>query len=139
MSLRRCLLGVSLLVGGCVSYGSAVPAGDVRYAPYAGPVRVTAGQVPTGAVLAGYVEARGLPNIEQAVPEFVSRVQSLGGNVGRIDRFETRFMMVTEPFQQAYNCGSARFPMTCYQTQMRTYEAATVHLEGRAFRVGMAP
>ncbi|MBL8600971.1 MAG: hypothetical protein JNK72_03510 [Myxococcales bacterium] len=135
-----CLTLFAALASGCAGrQGFSIATGDRTFAPYAGPVQVTSGAVPADATEVGYVEAQGAALIENAMPEFVARVQELGGNFARLDQWSTRHEMVTRPVMQSYSCGSPRFPMTCTRTVMQTYELATVVLAGRAFRRGLGP
>jgi len=72
--------------------------------------------------------------IADVVPEFVTRVQEVGGDHGVIDRWTVRFQWVSRPQTQSFNCGSPRFPTMCSRTYYVQEEVAVLHLEGRAFR-----
>ncbi len=129
-------LSALLLVGaGCSAVqGSAMPVGPVRYARHAGPVRLSTLGAPSGAALVGTVEAQGMGTVQELVPEFVSRVQEVGGDHGVIDRWEVRFVWQQRPHTQTYNCGGGRAPIMCTRTYYIQEEVAVLHLEGRAFR-----
>lgn len=129
---------VLVLLASCAPVRSvAVPTGGARHTPYRGPVRVVATRDPVGGVEVGVVEATGGATIEEVIPELVSRVAQLGGNVARIDHIATRYQWVSQPVTQSYQCGSFRFPTMCQRTYMQTQEVATMRATGRAFRVGL--
>ncbi len=129
------LVFLTLGVTGCRSvHGSATPLGSQRYAPHQGPVRLSALRPLPGAELVGEVAAHGVGSVQEVVPEFVARVQELGGDHGVIERWAVRFVWQSRPYTQSFNCGSPRFPTMCSRTYFIQEEVGELHLEGRAYR-----
>jgi hypothetical protein len=131
-----------------------------------GAVAISATRDPASGQELGIVEAHGRRTdgaLEAIVAEFRARVASMGGDYGRIDRFDTKHEMVTESY--TYDCGTTEtstetrsvyqpgpngtgsfttqtvpvtrhVPKTC--TGQREVEAATLTVVGRAFRAAKA-
>lgn len=117
---------------------------------------------PPGAEQLGIVEAHGrrpAATLEELLAQLTDRVAAMGGDVARIDSFPTRYEMVSESY--TYDCGTTRTrqepqsvttvdangrPTTTTQwvtvtehvaqtcTGFRQVEAATLTVQGRAFR-----
>ena len=130
--------------------------------PITGPVAVRFTTDPPGAEQLGIVEAHGrrpAARLEEVLAQLMDQVAALGGDVARIDAFPTRYEMVTESY--TYDCGTTQtrqqpqtvtsvdsngrpttttqfvtvtehVPQTC--TGVRKVEAATLSVQGRAFR-----
>ena len=138
-----------------VATGAPLPSSDR-------PVSVLLTHDPDDATEIGIVEADGtrpVATLDSLLAEIRSRASSLGGDVARIDRFATRYEMVTETYQ--YDCSTTETRMeartvvqpqadgttttstewvpvtefvfrTC--TGTREVEVGTLTLTGRAFR-----
>jgi len=130
--------------------------------PVPGPVAVRLTSDPPGAEQLGIVEAHGrrpTATLEEVLAQFLGEVSALGGDVARVDSFPTRYEMVTESY--TYDCGTTQTrqepqmvttfdangrPTTTTQwvtvtehvaqtcTGYRRLEAATLTVQGRAFR-----
>jgi len=130
--------------------------------PVTEPVAVRLTSDPPGAEQLGIVEAHGprpAAKLQEVLAQLTEQVAALGGNVARIDAFPTRYEMVTESY--TYDCGTTRTrqepqtvtsvdangrPTTSTQwvtvtehvaqtcTGFRQVEAATLTVQGRAFR-----
>ena len=158
--------GIVVLV--CLGLLSCVHASSSAYAtsptvfPSDAPVRLSATRDPIGARELGVAEAHGrmtLVTLEALISEFRSRVASLGGNYGRIDRLATKDELVEESY--SYECGSTEtelesrtvtrmnpdgsmtsttetVPVTKYVSRTCTgtqeVEVVTLTVVGRAFR-----
>lgn len=131
------------LAGGCRGVGSSALATGPKLAASSAPVRLSSTRDPARAQPLGVVEAHGdrrVATLDAIAEEFRGRVASLGGDVGRIDNFATRYEMVTETY--SYDCSTTmttgyppmttRIPRTCSGT--RTVEVPTLTLTGRAFK-----
>ena len=127
--------GALMLATACSQLGSSgYRTTGPELAPTQAPVFVSATRDPAAAWELGVVEAHGrrsVDTLEEIVSEFRARVASMGGDYGRIDRFDTRHDMVTETY--TYGCGTPQAPMTC--TGSRQVEVATLTVVGRAFRI----
>jgi hypothetical protein len=181
--MRSLLRGAVLLflVPGCVTVASSVyrsapatpdspppPSGEAAPAAESGAAArwaelpVSGTRDPAGAVELAVVEVHGrrtVATLASLVDEFRRRVAEVGGDHARIDRFATKYEMVSEPY--TYDCGQTRTehqtrtvsrtdaqgrsysqvetvpvtrhePKTCFGT--RQVEAATLTLTGRALR-----
>jgi hypothetical protein len=92
--------------------------------------------VPSNARELGVVQAHSdQTDITRLMPEFVSRVASLGGNFGKIDDITTTYEMRTVTTTQSYSCGSVNAPRSCMRTVTSTVEVPTTRVLGRAFEV----
>lgn len=130
--------------------------------PNPGPVAVLFTTDPSGAEQVGIVEAHGSrpgAKLEQVLAELTAQVAALGGDVARVDMFPTRYEMVSESY--TYECGTTQtrqeprtvtsvdangtpttttdfVTVTEYVSQtctgFRRVEAATLTVQGRAFR-----
>jgi hypothetical protein len=164
MTNMRRILPSLLLSAACAhpaARSSAVATG-VPLPPSDRPVSVLLTRDPQDATEIGIVEADGtrpVATVDGLVAEIRNRVASLGGDVARIDRFATRYEMVTETYQ--YDCSTTETRMearTVTQTQAdgttttstewvpvtesvyrtctgtREVEVGTLTITGRAFR-----
>ncbi len=87
-----------------------------------------------GAQPLGVVEAHGdmrRATLFAVSEEFRARVDSLGGDAGRVDTIATRYETHMETY--TYSCGTQTAPMTC--TGWRQVEVPTLTLAGRAFKL----
>jgi hypothetical protein len=164
MIMMRRILPSLLLSAACVhaaarssaiSTTAPLPASDR-------PVSVLLTHDPDDATEIGIVEADGkrpAATLDVLLAEIRSRTASLGGDVARIDRFATRYEMVTETYQ--YDCSTTETrmePQTVVSTQAdgttttstqwvavtvtvprtctgtREVEVGTLTVTGRAFR-----
>jgi len=164
MTTMRRILPSLLLSAACVhaaarssavATGAPLPSSDR-------PVSVLLTHDPDDATEIGIVEADGrrpVATLDSLLAEIRSRAASLGGDVARIDRFATRYEMVTETYQ--YDCSTTETrmePRTVVQTHAdgttttftewipvpqlvsrtctgtRQVEVGTLTLTGRAFR-----
>jgi hypothetical protein len=158
------LAAVALLSipGACATaHSSALATGPTTAAPH-GVVSVLLSRNPLHADELGIIEAHGTrpgTSLEKILDEFRSRVESLGGDVARVDAFSTRYEIVSEPY--TYECGytetttetrtessvgpdgspttsTVMVPVTQYVsrtcTGYRSEEVAVLTVTGRAFR-----
>jgi hypothetical protein len=136
--LRMGLLGCMLAVAGCSSVnGSAIRTGPVQLGAYSGPVAIYAsGQTPPGAIDLGVIEVHAFQQegtVETLLPQFVSRVAQIGGNVAVIDGVRARFELAgrTQVETFYYACGIGA---TCGGTRVYSTndELMIVSMYGRA-------
>lgn len=136
---------VAFAVAGCSSVGgSAIRTGPIQLPAYAGPVAIySSGRAPPGAVDLGLVEVHASQQeatIDTLLPQFVTKVAQIGGNIAVVDGVRARFDVIgrvhVENFY--YTCGRG---VTCGGT--RTYaaneEIMTVSVFGHAFSSQVVP
>ncbi|MBK8171099.1 MAG: hypothetical protein IPK60_12245 [Sandaracinaceae bacterium] len=132
------LVPAFILLSACSSVqSSAIRTGPSR-AANAGPVSLTAMELPIGATQVGIVVVRGRGTIEELAPLFKQRVAELGGNRGLIDRISTRYDSQTTWVNEMYPCGF-RMQTTCTRVVPRLDEYSTLEMSGRAFLIGPTP
>lgn len=139
-SMRIAFAAAALaLLAGCSSVGgSAIRTGSVRLPSYAGPVAVYAsGRPPEGAVDLGVVEvhaAQQEATVDTLLPQFVSKVAQIGGDVAVVDGVRARFEIVPRTHVETfyYTCGMGA---TCAGTRVYNAndELMVVSVFGRAF------
>jgi hypothetical protein len=113
---------------------SAVPTSAAQLPVPARPVKLASLAVPGQARELGIVQAHSnQTDISKLIPEFVSRVAGLGGDLGKIDDITTTYEMRTVTSTQSYSCGTPSAPMTCTRMVTNTVEVPTTRILGRAF------
>jgi hypothetical protein len=147
--LRMGLLGCVVAALGCSTVsGSAIRTGPVQLGAYSGPVAIyAAAQPPPGAVDLGVVEVHAFQQegtVDTLLPQFVSRVAQIGGNVAVIEGVRARFEIAgrTQVETFYYACGIGA---TCGGTRVYSTndELMIVSMFGRAMTTqlpgGVAP
>jgi hypothetical protein len=109
---RAAPLPALLVLAGCSTVGgSALRTGPVQLPAYSGPVAIYAsGRAPPGAVDLGVVEvhaAQQEATVDTLLPQFLSKVAQIGGNVAVIDGTRARFELAGRSHVETfyYTCG----------------------------------